>query len=458
MSFFAKEDPTTDQTESESSLNDSADGYQIAVFQEPDAPQRVSLGRRAKRQLMLGDEKEVPPVENDGILTAEDVSTLDLQGTWLVTLSACDTGSGEARSGEGVMGLRRGFIEAGAQNLLMTLWPISDEVTVQIMSDFYDAAHKTGNAPKALADVQRNWLVKIRKEQGLTQAVTLAGPFIMSSQGTVRSGGQRDISLGERAPQKPSTEDLQVIGPALAVKQPQSTTPVQTENADITQSESGSGTIDLTRDSTLQQTRAAYAMTAFGATGLVPATEATAKLASSEADEQLGKKILGPWEERKRVTFLADGKWELQKNEDLPVEPGRFTWSVHDGKLTRTRDQFKFVEAILSLTATKLVLQSEDGAKPVVYNRPGLRLEPSAEITSDGSVARPDAVAIDRELNTVYNALRTRLTPAGKEQLRHAQLNWLRERDTVKGHLDTFLAFTVERIALLKSVLVRAPR
>ena len=38
---------------------------------------------------------EVTPVENDGILTAEDVSTLDLQGTWLVTLSACDTGSGK---------------------------------------------------------------------------------------------------------------------------------------------------------------------------------------------------------------------------------------------------------------------------------------------------------------------------------------------------------------------------
>ena len=125
----------------------------------------------------------MPPVEDDGILTAEDVSTLDLQGTWLVTLSACDTGSGEARAGEGVMGLRRGFIQAGAQNLLMTLWPISDEVTVQIMSDFYDAAHLSGNAPEALAEVQRNWLVKLRTEKGLAQAVNLAGPFIMSSQG-----------------------------------------------------------------------------------------------------------------------------------------------------------------------------------------------------------------------------------------------------------------------------------
>ena len=97
--------------------------------------------------------EEVPPVENDGILTAEDVSTLDLQGTWLVTLSACDTDSGEARAAEGVMGLRRGFTEAGAQNLLMTLWPISDELTAQIMSDFYDAAHNNGNAPEALAEV-----------------------------------------------------------------------------------------------------------------------------------------------------------------------------------------------------------------------------------------------------------------------------------------------------------------
>ncbi|HYY28040.1 MAG TPA: CHAT domain-containing protein [Chthoniobacterales bacterium] len=84
---------------------------------------------------------EAPPIQEDGILTAEDVSTRDLKGTWLVTLSACDTGSGEARAGEGVMGLRRGFIEAGAQNLLMTLWPISDEFAIQIMSDFYEAAH-----------------------------------------------------------------------------------------------------------------------------------------------------------------------------------------------------------------------------------------------------------------------------------------------------------------------------
>jgi tetratricopeptide (TPR) repeat protein/CHAT domain-containing protein len=126
---------------------------------------------------------EVPPTENDGIVTAEEVSALNLEGTWLVTLSACNTGGGEAKSGEGVLGLRRGFIQAGAKNLLMTLWPISDETTVDIMAQFYDAAHKTGNAPQALAQIQRDWLVKLRKSSGLVKSVNLAGPFILSSQG-----------------------------------------------------------------------------------------------------------------------------------------------------------------------------------------------------------------------------------------------------------------------------------
>jgi tetratricopeptide (TPR) repeat protein len=178
--FFAKEDPT--QPEPAALLNDGQSVIKSKFFKNPMHRSGLALAG-AQTTIEAWKRDEVPPVENDGILTAEDVSTLDLQGTWLVTLSACDTGSGEARAGEGVMGLRRGFIQAGAQNLLMTLWPISDEVTVQIMSDFYDAAHRSGNAPEALTEVQRNWLVKLRAEKGLAQAVNLAGPFIMSSQG-----------------------------------------------------------------------------------------------------------------------------------------------------------------------------------------------------------------------------------------------------------------------------------
>ena len=128
----------------------------------------------------------VPPSGDDGILTAEEVGALQLNGTWLVTLSACDTGGGEARAGEGVLGLRRGFVQAGAENLLMTLWPISDETTVELMLDFYGHALKSGDAPGALSETQRDWLVKLRNEKGLLYSVSRAGAFIMSSQG--RSG------------------------------------------------------------------------------------------------------------------------------------------------------------------------------------------------------------------------------------------------------------------------------
>jgi tetratricopeptide (TPR) repeat protein len=141
----------------------------------------------AQRTLRAWSQGEVPPVENDGVVTAEEVGGLKLNGTWLVVLSACDTGSGEARAGEGVMGLRRGFIQAGAQNLLMTLWPINDQATVRIMLDFYEAADKSHNAPQALAEVQRDWLVEIRSQHGrehsLLDSVRLAGSFIMTSQG-----------------------------------------------------------------------------------------------------------------------------------------------------------------------------------------------------------------------------------------------------------------------------------
>lgn len=138
-----------------------------------------------------------PDTRNDGILTAEEVAALDLDGTWLVTLSACETGVGKVVSGEGVFGLRRAFMMAGVQNLLMTLWPVSDATTPKIMQDFYALGLASLDAVEALSKVQKQWLLKLRSENGLLSAVRDAGPFAlvaMCEPPTGRSGGNRDLA------------------------------------------------------------------------------------------------------------------------------------------------------------------------------------------------------------------------------------------------------------------------
>lgn len=74
----------------------------------------------------------------DGLLTAEDVAGLDLLGTELVVLSACDTGIGTVETGEGVFGLRRSFLLAGAASVVCSMWKIADNVVVQMMETFYE--------------------------------------------------------------------------------------------------------------------------------------------------------------------------------------------------------------------------------------------------------------------------------------------------------------------------------
>jgi CHAT domain-containing protein/tetratricopeptide (TPR) repeat protein len=78
------------------------------------------------------------PDEDDGILTAEEVAALDLSGVEWAVLSACDTGVGEIRAGEGVFGLRRAFQVAGARTVVMSLWSVDDQATRAWMRALYE--------------------------------------------------------------------------------------------------------------------------------------------------------------------------------------------------------------------------------------------------------------------------------------------------------------------------------
>jgi CHAT domain-containing protein/tetratricopeptide (TPR) repeat protein len=77
------------------------------------------------------------PDETDGILTAEEIAGINLEGVDWAVLSACDTGVGEIKVGEGVFGLRRAFQVAGAKTVIMSLWPVEDETTRQWMGTLY---------------------------------------------------------------------------------------------------------------------------------------------------------------------------------------------------------------------------------------------------------------------------------------------------------------------------------
>jgi CHAT domain-containing protein len=99
------------------------------------------------------------PGAGDGHVTAHDISALDLRGTRLVVLSCCESARGVTQRQAGVYGLRRAFVLAGAQDLVLSLWRVDDNYTAKLMIEFYDLIAQG----IATADALRRAKLQIRK-------------------------------------------------------------------------------------------------------------------------------------------------------------------------------------------------------------------------------------------------------------------------------------------------------
>jgi CHAT domain-containing protein len=127
-----------------------------AELQEPDPGEGMLRGENPllRSGLALAGANVRRSGDEDGVLTALEASGLDLWGTQLVVLSACETGMGEIRNGEGVYGLRRAMVVTGAETQVTSLWKVADEATRNLMVAYYRRLLSGEGRSEALRQVQ----------------------------------------------------------------------------------------------------------------------------------------------------------------------------------------------------------------------------------------------------------------------------------------------------------------
>ena len=108
--------------------------------------------------ILAGVNQRASGAGEDGVLTALEASGLDLWGTRLVVLSACETGLGDVRNGEGIYGLRRALVLAGSETQVMSLWQVSDAATRDLMVAYYKLLQAGASRTEALRQVQLTML------------------------------------------------------------------------------------------------------------------------------------------------------------------------------------------------------------------------------------------------------------------------------------------------------------
>lgn len=121
--------------------------------------------------------KEISNNICDGILTAHEISKLNFNNLDLAVLSACDTGLGDMKSGEGVLGLQRGFKKAGAKSILMTLWKVDDDATQMLMVEFYKKFLNGETKTKSLLNAQQY----VKSQQGFEDPEYWAGFVLLDA-------------------------------------------------------------------------------------------------------------------------------------------------------------------------------------------------------------------------------------------------------------------------------------